>query len=81
MFKAARVALAAVAPVPLVVPAAEAALVGNAVSDDVIEAAAQAAGDAATPIADMRGTIAQRKHLSTVLTRRMINKAVARARG
>ena len=80
-FKAARVALAAVAPVPLVVPAAEAALVGNSVSDDVIEAAAKAAGDAATPIADMRGTIDQRKHLSAVLTRRMINKAVARARG
>ena len=39
-FEAARVALAAVAPVPLVVPAAEAALVGNSVSDDVIEAAA-----------------------------------------
>ena len=80
-FEAARVALAAVAPVPLVVPAAEAALVGNSVSDDVIEAAAQAAGDAASPIADMRGTIAQRKHLSAVLTRRMINKAVERARG
>ena len=80
-FEAARVALAAVAPVPLVVPAAEAALVGNSVSDDVIEAAAQAAGDAASPISDMRGTIAQRKHLSAVLTRRMINKAVERARG
>ena len=80
-FKAAKVALAAVAPVPLVVPAAAAALVGNSVSDDVIEAAAKAAGAAATPIADMRGTIDQRKHLSAVLTRRMINKAVARARG
>ena len=80
-FEAARVALAAVAPVPLVVPAAADALVGNSVSDDVIEAAAQAAGDAASPISDMRGTIEQRKHLSTVLTRRMINKSVERARG
>ena len=81
MFEAARVALAAVAPVPLVVPAAEEALVGNAVSDDVIEAAAKIAGDAASPISDMRGTIEQRKHLSAVLTRRMINKSVERARG
>lgn len=80
-FEAARVALAAVAPVPLIVPAAADALVGNSVSDDVIEAAAQAAGDAASPISDMRGTIEQRKHLSTVLTRRMINKSVERARG
>ena len=81
IFEAARVALAAVAPVPLVVPAAEEALVGNAVSDDVIEAAAKIAGDAASPISDMRGTIEQRKHLSAVLTRRMINKSVERARG
>ena len=81
MFEAARVALAAVAPVPLVVPAAEEALVGNAVSDDVIEVAAKIAGDAASPISDMRGTIEQRKHLSAVLTRRMINKSVERARG
>ncbi len=80
-FEAARVSLAAVAPVPLVVPAAEAALVGNSVSDATIEAAAAAAAAAATPISDMRGTIDQRKHLSGVLTRRMINKAVERARG
>ena len=80
-FEAARVALAAVAPVPLVVPAAEAALVGNSVSEATIEAAAAAAADAASPISDMRGTIAQRKHLSGVLARRMINKAVERARG
>ena len=80
-FEAARVALAAVAPVPLVVPSAEAELVGNSVSNDVIEAAAQAAGDVASPITDMRGTVAQRKHLATVLTRRMVNKAVERARG
>lgn len=80
-FEAARVALAAVAPVPLVVPAAESALAGTAVSDAVIEAAAQAAGEAASPITDMRGTIDQRKHLAAVLTRRMINKSVERARG
>ncbi len=80
-FEAARVSLAAVAPVPLLVPAVTDALVGNAVGDQAIDAAAQAAGDAATPISDMRGTIAQRKHLAAVLTRRMINKSIERARG
>ena len=80
-FESARVALAAVAPVPLVVPGAADALVGNSVSDDVIAAAAAAAADAASPISDMRGTVAQRKHLAGVLTRRMINQAVERARG
>ena len=80
-FEDAIVALAAVAPVPLVVPEAAEALIGNPVNDDTIAKAAAAAKAAARPIADMRGTIDQRKHLSEVLTRRMINKAVERARG
>ena len=81
IFEDAIVALAAVAPVPLVVPEAADALIGNPVNDDTIAKAAAAAKAAARPIADMRGTIDQRKHLSEVLTRRMINKAVERARG
>ena len=80
-FEDAVVALAAVAPVPLVVQEAADALIGNPVNDDTIAAASAAARDAAKPIADMRGTIDQRKHLAEVLTRRMINKAVERARG
>ena len=80
-FEDAIVALAAVAPVPLVVPEAADALIGNPVNDATIAKAAAAAKAAARPIADMRGTIDQRKHLSEVLTRRMINKAVERARG
>lgn len=81
MFEDAVVALAAVAPVPLVVQAAADALIGNPVNDDTIANAAAKAKDAAKPIADMRGTIDQRKHLAEVLTRRMIKKAVERARG
>ncbi len=80
-FVSARVALAAVAPVPLLVSAAGDALAGQPVNDDSINAAAAIARDAAKPIKDMRGTIDQRKHLCEVLTRRMINKAVERARG
>ena len=77
----ARVSLGAVAPIPLLVQEAADALVGKPLTDETIEAAAQAAKDAARPIDDMRGSIKQRKHLSAVLTRRTLQQAAARARG
>ncbi|MEO8541086.1 MAG: xanthine dehydrogenase family protein subunit M, partial [bacterium] len=80
-FTAARIAIGAVAPTPLFVAAAGAALVGQPVSDATIAKACEAAQAAATPITDMRGSIDQRKHLVGVLVRRTINKAVERARG
>jgi carbon-monoxide dehydrogenase medium subunit len=79
-FVAARIALAAVAPVPLFVPAAGESLVGRQVSDQAIREAARIAQAATRPIDDMRGTIAQRRHLAEVLTRRALWKAVERAR-
>lgn len=80
-FQSARIAIGAVAPTPLYVAAAGAALAGQPVSDATIAKAAEAAQAAATPITDMRGTIEQRRHLVGVLVRRTINTAVARARG
>jgi len=77
----ARVAIGAVAATPLFVPAAGEALVGNALTDETIAAAAAAAREAATPIDDMRGSIKQRKHLSGVLTQRVILGAANRSRG
>ena len=79
-FRSARVALASVAPTPLHVKAAGDFLAGKLVSDENIEQAAAIARDAAQPITDMRGTIAYRKHISGVLTRRALHDAVARAK-
>jgi carbon-monoxide dehydrogenase medium subunit len=80
-FESARIALGAVAPTPLFLPEAGAALNGKDIDDDgAIERAAQIARSAARPITDMRGTIAQRKHLSAVLTRRTLIRAITRAR-
>lgn len=76
----ARIALGAVAPTPLFVEEAGAALAGKAISDAVIEEAAQIAQAAARPISDMRGSVEQRKHLSAVLTRRALHKAIERAK-
>ena len=80
LFLSARVALGAVAPTPLFIPEAGVYLSGKAVSAEVIEQAAQIAGQAATPISDVRGTVAQREHLAVVLTRRALDAACDRAR-
>jgi CO/xanthine dehydrogenase FAD-binding subunit len=77
----ARLALAAVAPTPLYVDAARGVLVGTDGGDQALEAAAEAARKAAKPISDMRGTEAQRRHLSGVLAKRALRGAIARARG
>ena len=79
-FESGRVALASVAPRPLFVEAAGAALAGRPVGDEAVQAAADAAREAATPITDMRGTIEYRKHLCEVLTRRALNTAIERAK-
>lgn len=79
-FVGARVALGAVAPKPLYVPEAGAALVGQLVSEENIQAAAELARAAARPISDMRGTAEHRIHLSGVLAARALRGAVDRAR-
>ncbi len=77
----ARVALASVGPTPILAEAAGGELAGKSADDEsAIAAAGAAAAAAASPISDMRGTIEQRRHLVEVLTKRMVSKAIERAR-
>ena len=77
--KAARVALGAVAPTVHTVDAAAQALVGSKLEESALEAAAAAASAAAKPIDDKRGTIAYRKKIAGVLTKRAAKIAYERA--
>jgi len=76
----ARVALAAVAPTPLLVNEITEFLKGKEPTVENFTEAGQLAYDAVSPIADMRGTIEQRRHLSGVLSRRTLTKAAERAK-
>jgi carbon-monoxide dehydrogenase medium subunit len=77
---AARIALGAVAPTPLLVSEAGAALVDGSLTDDQINKAAKIAQAAAKPISDMRGDADYRRHLVGVLTKRALREAIARAK-
>jgi carbon-monoxide dehydrogenase medium subunit len=70
-----RVALASVAPVPLIVRQVETLLGGQAITPAAIELAAQAAMDACSPIDDVRGSARYRKYMVRNLTRQGLNKA------
>ena len=77
----ARIALAAVAPTPLLATAAQASLSGQAPTQEAFVQAARLAQDAARPIDDVRGTSSQRRHLVGVLVQRALDGALQRARG
>ena len=58
---------------------AEAALIGQALNDDVLEAAGQAAAAECDPSADLRGSVEYKRNLTRILTKRAIAKAAERA--
>jgi len=76
--ESATVALGAVAATPLLVPEAAEALRGQAPTAEAFARAGEAAAAAANPITDMRGSVAQRKHLAKVLTVRALERALQR---
>ncbi len=75
---AARVGIGAVAPRPLLVPAAAEALIGTKLDDAALAAAGEACSAAASPITDKRGTDVYRRKVVGVLCRRA--GAIARDR-
>ena len=77
----ARIALGAVAATPLFAQAASDSLAGRPIDNATLARAAAFARSIATPIDDMRGTKEYRLHLVGVLTERVLNAAIARARG
>lgn len=76
---AARLALGAVAPTPILVPQAAAALIGQPLDQAALERAVALVRAAAQPISDMRGTADYRRQVAGVLARRAIVAAAARA--
>ena len=78
---AARVAIGAVAVTALLVREAAEALIGTAVDEQALDAAAAAASAAARPITDRRGTAEYRTHVVGVLVKRAAKIAAERARG
>ncbi|MEZ6071521.1 MAG: xanthine dehydrogenase family protein subunit M [Pirellulales bacterium] len=77
--KSARIALAAVAPTPVVATEASKWLAGRPTDETTLAEAGELAKKAARPISDLRGTAEYRNHLVGVLTRRVLAAAVSRA--
>src|SRR5262249_44607155 len=67
---AARIAIGAVAPTALLVPAAAEALIGYRLDEPALAKAAAAASAAAKPIDDKRGSVEYRRAVTGVLTKR-----------
>lgn len=77
----ARVAIGAVAPTALLVPAAAAALIGSKIDEASLSAAGAACTEASRPITDKRGTAEYRRKVVAVLCERAATIAAERARG
>jgi carbon-monoxide dehydrogenase medium subunit len=73
-----RIALASVAPVPLVAAAAQEYLAAHSPSPEAFKQAAQLAADACTPIDDVRGSARYRKAMARKLTEKALEKTWGR---
>ncbi len=75
---AARIALTNVNSVPMRALNAEQAVIGQTLSEEVLEAAGRAAAAECDPSADLRGTVEYKRDLTRVLTKRALRKAAGR---
>jgi aerobic carbon-monoxide dehydrogenase medium subunit len=73
------IALAAVGPFTIDAKRAAESLIGNAPAEELFTAAAAIAADEAMPIADSRGPVDYKRHLTGVLTRRALIRAAEHA--
>jgi aerobic carbon-monoxide dehydrogenase medium subunit len=78
---AAGIGLCAVGAHSIKATAAEAALVGNEPTDDVIAAAARLAAEAAEPKADIRGSAEYKRDVARIFVQRGLRTAINRAQG
>ena len=77
----ARVSLGAVAPTPLLVKDAAAAIIGSRLDEEALDNLAAACSAACNPIDDKRGTVEYRVRVAGVLAKRAANIAFQRAGG
>ena len=75
----ARIALGAVAPTPVRARAAETALEGQSVWDELFARVAEIAAGECRPISDVRGSAEFRRHIVRVTTERLLHEAARRA--
>jgi carbon-monoxide dehydrogenase medium subunit len=78
---AARIGLTNVSAVPMRATGAEQALIGKQITDEVLEAAGRAAAAECDPSPDLRGSVAYKRDLTRVVTKRAIRQAIERAQG
>ncbi len=76
-----RIGLTNVSPVPMRATEAESSLVGAALTQAAIDAAARSAAEACDPSADLRGSVEYKKDLTRVVVGRAIRRAMERASG
>lgn len=79
--KLARLATAGAGPVPVRLRAAEEILERDGLGDAAIEAAARRASELVSPDADIHASADYRRHLTGVLTKRALKRALGAARG
>lgn len=81
MCTAVRIGLTNLSPVPMRAINAEQALIGKTITEDVLETVGQAAAAECDPSPDLRGSVAYKRDLTRVVTKRAIRQAIERAQG